>query len=375
MIGQTAAGAQQAFNAMSGEVYGSTASVMIDQAHFVRGSIVDRLIQSSYANANGEVAALGAGGPIAVAMRSGQVYDGRMALGVPIDGTRDVPAGVVPAYGEGLVFWTQAYGSWGQYDGNGNAATVDRSLGGFVSGVDTGLHGNWRAGLATGYTRTDLSVGARASSSDVDSYLLAAYAGGPVGSFVLRSGATWSWNNIDATRNVIFPGFFETETANYNGDVAQLFAELAHPFQHGSTAIEPFVGLAWVHFGTSGFTETGGAAALTTNGSDDNVGYSTLGVRMASSSVPMHGITVTPRASLAWQYAFGDTTPDIALAFAQSGVGFSTLGVPLAQNSALIEAGLDLQLSPEARLGISYVGQLAGDLQDNGVQADLLWRF
>ena len=102
----------------------------------------------------------------------------------PIDGTHDVPAGVVPAYGEGLVFWTQAYGSWGQYDGNGNAATVDRSLGGFVSGVDTGLHGNWRAGLATGYTRTDLSVGARASSSDVDSYLLAAYAGGPVGSFI-----------------------------------------------------------------------------------------------------------------------------------------------------------------------------------------------
>jgi outer membrane autotransporter protein len=243
-----------------------------------------------------------------------------------------------------------------------------------VSGVDTGLQGSWRAGLATGYTRTDLSVGARASSSDVDSYLLAAYAGGPIGSFILRSGATWSWNNIDATRNVIFPGFFETESVSYDGDVAQLFGELAHPFQHGNAAIEPFAGLAWVHFGTSGFTETGGAAALTTNGSDDNVGYSTLGVRMAS-SVPMHGIMVTPRASLAWQYAFGDTTPDLALAFAQSGAGFSALGVPLAQNSALIEAGIDLQLSPGARLGISYIGQLAGDLQDNGVQANLLWRF
>ncbi len=281
VIGQTVAGAQQAFNALSGEVYASTATALIDQAHFVRGSIINRLIQSSYSSVNGEVAALGAGGPIAVASRSSQIYDGRMALGAPVGGTRDDPARTMPGYGEGLVFWTQAYGSWGQFDGNGNAATLDRSLGGFVSGVDTGLQGSWRAGFATGYTRTDLSVGARASSSDVDSYLLAAYAGGPVGKFMVRSGATWSWNAIDATRNVIFPGFFETETASYNGNVGQLFAEIAHPYLHGGTTIEPFAGLAWVHFGTDGFTETGGAAALTTAGSNDNVGYSTLGIRAA----------------------------------------------------------------------------------------------
>ena len=335
-------------------------------------SIIDRLIQSSYGNAGGEVAALGAGGPINVAMRSGQIYDGRMALGAPGEGTPDVPG--VPAYGEGLVFWTQAYGSWGEYDGNGNAATLDRSLGGFVSGVDTGLPGNWRAGLATGYTRTDLSVGARQSSSDVDSYLLAAYAGGAVGDFIVRSGAAWSWNSIDATRNVIFPGFFETETASYNGDVGQLFAEIAHPYLHGRTAIEPFAGVAWVRFETDSFTESGGDAALTAASSNDNVGYSTLGLR-AASTMPVNGVMVTPRASVAWRYAFGDTTPNLALAFAQSGAGFGILGVPLAQNSALLEAGLDIELSHDARLGVSYVGQLAGDLQDNGVQANLLWRF
>jgi outer membrane autotransporter protein len=371
---QTAAGAQQAFNAMSGEIYASTASALIDQAHFVRGSILDRLIQSSYGGTSGTPVALGAGGPIAVAMRGRDpALSGRMALGVPEDTASDVP-GLMPAYAEGLVFWTQAYGSWGQFEGNGNAATLDRSLGGFVSGVDTELHANWRAGVATGYTRTDLNVGARASSSDVNSYLLAAYAGGPVGEFVLRSGATWSWNTIDAQRNVVFPGFSEIESANYDGDVGQLFAELSHPYLHGGTAIEPFAGLAWVHFGTSGFTESGGVAALTTDGSSDNVGYSTLGLR-AASTMPVHGVMVTPRASVAWQYAFGDTTPAMALAFAQSPAGFGILGVPLAQSSALIEAGVDLHLSADARLGVSYVGQLASDLQDNGVQASLRWRF
>ncbi|HWK33210.1 MAG TPA: autotransporter domain-containing protein [Hyphomicrobium sp.] len=73
--------------------------------------------------------------------------------------------------------------------------------------------------------------------------------------------------------------------------------------------------------------------------------------------------------------AFGDTTPDLALAFASSGASFGILGVPLARSSALLEAGLDLQLGDDTRVGVSYVGQLAGDLTDNGVQRTVLVRF
>jgi outer membrane autotransporter protein len=376
VVGQTAAGAQQAFDALSGEVHASVSSVLVDQTHFVRGTILDRMIQASYGSTSGEVVALGAGGPVAVAMRSAQPapVEGRMALGAGASDYVEAPARSASGYGEGLVFWTQGYGSWAQYDGNGNAATVDRSLGGFVSGVDTALDHNWRAGLATGYTRSDLSVGARSSSSDVNSYLLAAYAGGSVGPLALRSGASWSWNTIDTTRNVIFPGFFATETANYDGDVGQLFAEIAHPLLHGGTAFEPFAGLAWVHLGTDGFSESPGTAALSASSSNDDVGYSTLGLR-AAATMPFHGVMVTPRGSLAWQYAFGDTTPDLALAFATSGVGFGIAGIPLAQNSALVEAGVDVLLSADAKFGISYIGQLAGALQDNGVQADFRWQF
>ena len=47
----------------------------------------------------------------------------------------------------------------------------------------------------------------------------------------------------------------------------------------------------------------------------------------------------------------------------------------LAQDSLLIEAGLDFNLGPNATLGISYSGQLASDLQDNTVQSRLTWLF
>src|SRR5215472_2361065 len=43
-------------------------------------------------------------------------------------------------YGPGLVFWTNAFGAWADFDGNKNAASADRNLGGFVSGNGCARH-------------------------------------------------------------------------------------------------------------------------------------------------------------------------------------------------------------------------------------------
>lgn len=92
-----------------------------------------------------------------------------------------------------------------------DTANANRDLGGFVTGVDAGLSGGWRAGLATGYLRTNLSTAGR-SSAEVDSYVPGAYAGGAIGDgFAFRSGGTWIWNDIDTSHSVAFPGFLEQE--------------------------------------------------------------------------------------------------------------------------------------------------------------------
>jgi outer membrane autotransporter protein len=241
--------------------------------------------------------------------------------------------------------------------------------------MDAKIGDGWRGGLATGYTQSNINVGARSSSADVDSYILAAYGGGMLGPFALRSGAAWTWNAIDSSRSVMFPGFYEQESASYNAATGQLFAEAAFPMHTEKGPLEPFAGLAWVHVGTDGFAESGGIAALTSSDSNENVGYSTLGIRAATTPQPAWGITVTPRGSLAWQHAFGDLTPAQTFAFASNGIPFGISGVPLAQDSALIDAGFDFAVGPDAFLSISYVGQLATDLHDNGVQGRLDWRF
>ena len=141
-------------------------------------------------------------------------------------------------------------------------------------------------------------------------------------------------------------------------------------------AVEPFAGLAWVHLQTDDFTEKGGAAALTASSSSSDVGYTTLGLRLATNWVLQNGMVLMPRASLAWQYGFGDLTPTAALAFADAtAMNFTVAGAPIAKNAALIDAGVDLRISSRARLGLSYFGQLSEDAQESAVRGNFTWSF
>ena len=80
-------------------------------------------------------------------------------------------------------------------------------------------------------------------------------------------------------------------------------------------------------------------------------------------------------AQVAWLHAFGDVDPDQGLAFATFGQSFVVSGVPLAQDSALVDAGFDVLLAPDATLGIFYTGQFADNVQDNAVSGRVDWRF
>ncbi len=66
------------------------------------------------------------------------------------------------------------------------------------------------------------------------------------------------------------------------------------------------------------------------------------------------------------------TTPPLIVCF---GDAHLVTGVPLAQNSALIDVGLDLNLRPTITVGVSYAGQFANDLQDNAVKGRFTWIF
>jgi outer membrane autotransporter protein len=368
----TAAGAQQAFDALSGELHGSVQTTIIDDSRYIRQAVLGRLRQAPYADGAGNMAALGSGGPMLAYVDP--AANGALVYPEGYSPAPSNPPPRAPSQPPDLTFWAQGVGAWGRINSDGNAADVNRTLGGVFTGFDRRF-GEWRAGIAGGYTNSSPSVSARASSASIDTAYFAGYAGTSFGPLNFRSGAAFAWHVISTSRSVVFPGFSEQASARYNAEESQVFGELGYGMSFGNIAAEPFAGVAWLHLSTDGFTESGGVSALGGASGSDDVGYSTLGARWASNYLMANGMMLMPRASLAWQHAFATLTPTTTLTLRNTGAAFGIWGVPIARDAALIEAGGDLQLSTQTKVGIFYVGQLATNAQDHSVKGNFTWRF
>jgi outer membrane autotransporter protein len=194
----------------------------------------------------------------------------------------------------------------------------------------------------------------------------------------LRTGAAYTWHEIDTSRSVAFAGFSAQDSSRYHTGTAQVFGDLGYRIDAGHTAVgalafEPFANLAYVNLSTGGFSETG-AAALTGRSDSTGVTFSTLGLR-ASTDFRLNGMAATARGSLGWRHAYGDVTPTSLLAFASGGSSFNIQGVPIAQDSAVVDAGFDVVVARNVSVGFSYVGQAASHAQDHDFKANLNWRF
>ena len=129
--------ARAAFDSLSGEVYASAKTAMLDDGGHIRSSVSSRLRQAfddSYSHEQGD-------------------------------------AGSLSQYGG----WANAYGSWSHISSDGNAAGLNSSVGGVVSGADALIGDIARFGLFAGYSHSNFSVPDRNSSGRSDNYTLGAY--------------------------------------------------------------------------------------------------------------------------------------------------------------------------------------------------------
>ncbi|WP_378948095.1 autotransporter domain-containing protein [Mesorhizobium sp. ANAO-SY3R2] len=338
--------ARAAFDQLSGEMHASAKGMLLDDSRFVRDAVNDRL-RSAF------------GAPSAAAL--------------PILAYGEGGAELVAADTERFAVWGNAFGSWGNNDGDGNAAAFDRSIGGLLMGGDALVGDAWRVGLMTGFSRSSFDVDDRNSSGDATSYYLGVYGGGQWGALSLRTGAAYSWNSLDTRRAVTFPGLSEPLSADYDAGTAQIFGEAGYRIDTAAASFEPFANLAYVNVRTDAFTEEGGVAALSQASSNTDATFTTLGVR-ASGEFVLGTVSATARGMIGWRHAFGDVTPLSTLAFAGSDA-FAVAGAPIARDAAVIEAGLDFHIAPKATLGVSYTGQFGSGVSDNGAKLDLSIRF
>ncbi|WP_225579308.1 autotransporter domain-containing protein [Pseudomonas sp. PDM14] len=336
LLSLSTAQAQAAFDSLSGELHASTRSALFDDSRYAREAVIERL-------------------------RTGQ---SGLASGDVLHSDAD----------SGLTFWLSGYGNWSDKDGNSNVADLDRDSRGTLIGLDLPLNQTWRLGIAAGYGTSDLDVNRRESSADIGSTSLIAYLGGQWDALSLRMGVARTWNEVDSKRDVQVGALRETLKADYDADTTQVFGELGYALQLGELALEPFAGLAHVEVDSDGFREHGGTAALSGNSEDDSVDYSSLGLRAAAPLGDIAGLPLNLHTSLAWQHAFDEPSDESHLSLAGYD-SFTVKGVPVAEDSALAQLGLDLQLSAQASVGLGYSGQFGDGNSDQGVRLTLSTSF
>jgi fibronectin-binding autotransporter adhesin len=342
----TADQARFAFDALSGEIHASARTVLIEDSHFVREAVTDRLRSA---------------------------FDGVAAAPVPVMAYAEGGPVMAPATTDRFAIWGQGFGAWGHTNSDGNAAHLDRSTGGFLAGADASVADSWRVGVLAGYSHSSFDAADRGASGTSNNYHLGLYGGTQWGKIGFRSGLAYSWSDIGTSRSVALSGYSDHLEADYSAGTFQAFGELAYQIETPVAALEPFANLAYVGLSTDGFIERGQEAALASQGQDSDTGFTTLGLR-GSRSIDVGGTAAQVRGTIGWQHAFGDTTPLATHGFVGTD-SFTVAGNPIAKDSAILEAGIDVGISPSATVGIAYQGKLASDAQQHGFTANLDVRF
>ncbi|CEJ14881.1 Extracellular serine protease precursor [bacterium YEK0313] len=346
-----ATAARAALDQLSGEIHASAKTALIADSRFIREAATDRIRAAFGAVAASAmpVTAYGEGGPQAV-----------------------------PVTTDRAAVWAQGFGAWGRVNGNGNAAGLTTATGGILIGADgpvfgTGPFGTWRFGALAGYSRTTFNARGRLSSGESDNYHLGLYGGTQWGPLGFRAGLAYTWHQLVTGRTVAFAGFGDSLRSRYRAGTFQVFGDIGYRIDTPVAAFEPFANLAHVSLDAGGCGERGGAAALHATGQVTAATFTTIGLR-ASANFALGGIAATVRGSIGWRHAYGAIAPLSSQAFA-GGDAFAIAGVPIARDAGAINAGLDMAVTPNAVLGLSYDGQFASSAQQHGFKANFSLRF
>jgi outer membrane autotransporter protein len=272
---------------------------------------------------------------------------------------------------EGLSMWGSAFGAWGDTKRDGNAQGHDHDTQGLLTGFDQALGQHVRAGVAVGYSASQLKT--TQAKHEIDTYHASGYVVAARGAMSFQLGGAYAWNDVHATRAVAFAGFGDALSSDYSARTFQVFGEVAVKRQLSGVMLQPFAGVAHVALFDARMSETGGAAALHGGDSDEHATYGSLGLRAQTAfDAGDLGLRLTGAAS--WRHAFGNRAPTLDLAFS-TGSSFRTAGVPIDKDALALDVGLDADLSKAVSLGISYSGSYGDRATDHGARAVLNWRF
>ncbi|MEZ0472486.1 S8 family serine peptidase [Luteimonas salinilitoris] len=323
-----------AFDQLSGELYPSLRSVLVESSGAPRAAVMQRA--------------------------------GSGADGFAMQGRED--------RGHGL--WIDAHRGGGHIDGDGNAHRIDHSTRDLLLGYDHRFAAGWQVGAMIGTGRTDFNLRGLGDRGRADNRLFGVYGGGHWGGFGVRAAWIQAHHDIDTERRIAFADFDERASATFNGRTRQAVIEAGYRFDRERWEVEPFLQYANIRVHHGAIDEAGGLAALHGPRVANRVNVGTLGARFAINlnATGQEQTWLSLRGMLGYRRVGGHRTPETWLAF-DGGDAFSVRGVPVEKNAMVAEAGFAARTSAHSLFEFGYGGQFGSDAREHGVNARFSVRF
>ncbi|HEY3899211.1 MAG TPA: autotransporter domain-containing protein [Chthoniobacter sp.] len=244
-------------------------------------------------------------------------------------------------------------GEWVNVSGTDNAHGYDLASGGFTLGVDYKVCPNFAIGLAAGYTGTtaDLSDHGRVWTN-----------GGKLGLYSTVFSGGWyadiagfgGYNGYDTRRSALDG---DARGSTHGGEVDALFGT-GYDFKKGNLTFGPTASFNYTYAGMNGFTEHNSLVPLDIHGNNVDSLRTAFGFKV-SYDCKVGGVVIKPELRAAWQHEFGDTAYSLDSSFANgAGSPFSVDGPRFGRDSALIGAGVAVQLNDRCTAYLYYDGEL-----------------
>lgn len=269
------------------------------------------------------------------------------------------------ANGNGL--WSQALGTWGRTQGDGNGAGSHYGGGGFMVGADHALSEHWLVGAAAGYSRASWNAslnGASPSSGTVETPQGALYARYTQGPWLVSVSGSYAEHKFDTSRSVVIGPAVSNAGSSHHGGEWSADAQAEYSLASGPWQVRPLVGVRYSHLREDGFSESGaGAANLSMNARTTQSTTVSAGARVLRSF--FDGSNGGYELKAVYSHLFGDNDSPVSARLAGQSAVFTASGTPLKRDALTVSAGIGAALTKN----VSGFLEVSAEERGSGQQA------
>ena len=334
--GLTDAHAQAAYDAMSGELYGSLSTIGLEEAEGFLQRLSNRLRQQS--------------------MTRGMQFETAQAKW-------DDSLLLVSRHEAwlrekitGWTTWAEGFGVGARVAGNGNASGLGYSTGGLSLGMEKWLEEDLLVGVAGGYSNSYTTLDQRSDRGTIDAGHLAVYVQREFDNRYFTGMAAYGYNAYDSLRHVTIGNDLRTAEASYGGNSFSFYTEVGRNLRGHFVHLQPYAALEYIQLHQNGFTESGANSVdLSVGGVGADAFRGLLGTRVLSYLRTDAGRLVTLEGRAAWRHEFLDDNRVLDATFAgQSGTAYAIQGINVDRDAAILGTGLTYDYTKSLKFGLNY---------------------